>query len=298
MPNSMTGFAEAEGIYSGFRVTWRLRSVNHRFLDLAFHGAEHWPGEWHTLERQASKRLQTFFVRGRLDCTLHLAAESPMEPPLKLDHARLKAILQVEKELKNYPGSEVRGCLSMDRLLAWPGLVQEYRPSEGNSPAFFQTTLALLDQAAHTLALSRATEGETLLQVILRALHDFVGWLERIEARLPLLREEQTQTLHKRIADLARSEVDKESLARELAILLNRADISEEIERLRLHLKELRLLLSGSNSVGRHLDFFCQELNREANTLSAKAQDAPITQAGLEMKLLIEKLREQAQNLE
>ena len=298
MPNSMTGFAEAEDVCGSFRVTWRLRSVNHRYLDLAFHGSEQWPGNWQTLEQQASKRLHSLFARGRLDCTLHLATESPTGPTLELNQALLTAILKIEKELKNYPDSEVRGCLSMDQLLAWPGLVQEYRPSDRESPALLQATLAILDQAAHTLTLSRATEGETLLQIILRALHNIVEWLERVEARLPLLREVQTQTLHKRIAELTRTEVDKESLARELATLLNRADISEEIERLRLHLKELQLLLSGSTPIGRHLDFFCQELNREANTLSAKAQDAQITQAGLEIKLLVEKLREQAQNLE
>lgn len=300
MPMSMTGFAEAEGVYGGFRIVWQLRSVNHRFLDLSFRQTDDWPGPWHDLEMQVGKRLHALFSRGHLDCKLRLVAEPSAGQRLELDSELLEAVLQLEKETRNQSGAVSRGRLTMDRLLAWPGLIREYKPqpSENDKQAFLQATLALLDEAALGLAKCRAVEGEALAGVVGPLLDNFSGLLDQVEARLPALRTEQTRRLQERVTELASAVVEQDALARELAILLNRADISEEMARLRMHLKELRLALSGSEPLGKRLDFFCQELNRETNTLTAKSQAGEITQLGVEMKLIVEKLREQAQNLE
>lgn len=260
MPKSMTGFAVAKGVYGGFRIIWRLRSVNHRFLDLSFRRPDNWPGYWHDLERQASKHLQSLFSRGHLDCELHLVAESGESLQLELDSDLLEAILRLEQKVSKQTG--IDGRLSMDRLLTWPDLVRQCRPLDSDEQGVMQTTLALLDEAALGLAQCRATEGQALAEIVGQLLDMFSGLLDRVEARLPELRDEQTRRLQERVTKLAETVVEPESLARELAIILNRADIAEEMERLRMHLQELRLVLSGSEAIGRRLDFFCQELNR------------------------------------
>ncbi|MEO5340816.1 MAG: YicC family protein [Magnetococcus sp. MYC-9] len=299
MPNSMTGFAEEKGVHAGFRLVWRLRSVNHRYLDLSFRRPGHWPGNWHTLEMEASKRLQARFARGHLDCELHLVANAEAGQQLDLDRELLRDLLRLEAEVLAMEGAvQGRGRFAMDRLLAWPGLIRECRLQESDGPALVQAALTLLDRAMEQLETSRASEGRALAVVIEQLLKEFDGLLTQVDRLLPDLLREQKRLLQARVAELTGSSVDPGELAREVAILLSRVDIAEEVARLRMHTRELHHLLSGSAPVGRRLDFFCQELNREANTLCSKSQSGPLTSLGVEMKLLVEKVREQAQNLE
>ena len=295
MPNSMTGFAEEKGSHGGFRMVWRLRSVNHRYFDVSFRRPGNWPGGWHDLEGEASKRLQTRFARGHLECELHLVTDSEAGQRLELDGELLQDLLRLEAEVRQQTGREP---FSMDRLLAWPGLIREHKPQEDDGPGLLQAALSLLEVAAGQLELARAAEGRALTVVVQQLLDEFSSLLAQVEGLLPGLRAEQKRILQARIADLTGTGVEPDELAREVAILLNRVDIAEEVERLRVHINELRTLLSGSAPVGRRLDFFCQELNREANTLCSKSQNSALTRLGVEMKLVVEKLREQAQNLE
>lgn len=298
MPKSMTGFAEAEGKYAGFQMVWRLRSVNHRFLDLSFRQPDNWPGHWPDLEAQASKYLRALFSRGHLTCDLRLTEEVKTRQKWTLNADTLEAVLQLEEEVILRAGMESRARLSLNHLLLWPGLMQEPPPLACDTQDFSLAVLDLLDKAALDLVACRTTEGEALAQIIQPLLDDFFSLLDRVESRLPILQRDQTARLQSRVSEWAGTQVKKEELARELAILLNRLDISEELQRLRLHLKALRLALSKQALLGRRLDFFCQELNREANTLTSKSQDAELTQIGVDMKLVVEKIREQAQNLE
>ncbi len=303
MPNSMTGFAEEKGSYAGFRMVWRLRSVNHRYLDLAFRRPGNWPGNWHDLEGQASKRLQARFDRGHLDCELLLVTESATGQRLELDNELLQDLLHLEAQVKAQvarvgTSAEHCGRISMDRLLAWPGLIRERALPEGDAPGFLEAALALLEVAAGQLEIARASEGRALAGVIQPLLEGFSALLQEVETLVPALRSEQQRLLQTRVADLTGNGVEPGELAREVAILLNRIDIAEEVERLRLHVHELHTLMAGSAPVGRRLDFFCQELNREVNTLCSKSQNGTLTRLGVEMKLVVEKLREQAQNLE
>lgn len=295
MPNSMTGFAEEKSTCAGFCMVWRLRSVNHRYLDLAFRRPNNWPGNWHDLEGQAGKRLQARFARGHLDCELHLTLEAEAGQRLELDGELLQELLRLEAEIMT---QAERGRFSMNQLLAWPGLIREHKPQENDEPGLLQAALDLLEKTAAQLERTRATEGQALTAVVLELLDLFASLLTQVHALLPELRAEQRRILQARVAELTGTLVEPGELAREVAILLNRVDIAEEVERLRVHLDELRLLLTGSAPVGRRLDFFCQELNREANTLCSKSQNSTLTRLGVEMKLVIEKLREQAQNLE
>ncbi|MEO5350458.1 MAG: YicC family protein [Magnetococcus sp. YQC-3] len=295
MPNSMTGFAEEKCVHAGFQMVWRLRSVNHRYFDVSFRRPGNWPGGWHDLEGQASKRLQARFVRGHLECELHLVTDAATGQRLELDKLLLQDLLRLEAELVQQTGREL---LCLDRLLAWPGLIREQKLQEDDGPALLQAALSLLDVAVAQLEMARAAEGRALTVVVQQLLDEFSGLLVQVEALLPGLRAEQRRILQARISELTGTLVEPDELAREVAILLNRVDVAEEVERLRVHINELRTLLSGSAPVGRRLDFFCQELNREANTLCSKSQNSALTRLGVEMKLVVEKLREQAQNLE
>lgn len=295
MPNSMTGFAEEKSTCAGLRMVWRLRSVNHRYFDVSFRRPSNWPGSWHDLEGQASKRLQARFARGHLDCELHLMTEGEVGQRLELDGELLRDLLRLEAEIMAQSG---RGPFSMDQLLTWPGLIREHKPQESDELGLLQAALDLLETTAVQLERTRATEGQALTVVVLQLLDEFAHLLTQVNALLPELRAEQKRIVQARVSELAGTPVEPGELAREVAILLNRVDIAEEVERLRVHLNELRVLLSGSAPVGRRLDFFCQELNREANTLCSKSQNSTLTRLGVEMKLAVEKLREQAQNLE
>ncbi|WP_130472077.1 YicC/YloC family endoribonuclease [Candidatus Magnetaquicoccus inordinatus] len=299
MPSSMTGFSEQTGSVAGFRLVWRLRSVNHRYLDIAFRRPGNWPGNWHDLESQATKRLQSRFARGHLDCELTLHNELESGHRLELDQALLYDLRHVAAELKTALGPEgVEGQVSLDRLLSWPGLVRERSLQESDGSELSATALELLEMAAEQLELARIREGEALTHVIRQLLDEFATLLSRLEGLLPALRQEQKRLLVARVNELTGTAVDAGELAREVAILLNRMEIAEEVERLRMHLRELHNLMAGTAPVGRKLDFFCQELNREANTVCSKSQNSALTRLGVEMKLVIEKLREQAQNLE
>ncbi|MBF0584487.1 MAG: YicC family protein [Magnetococcales bacterium] len=299
MPNSMTGFAEASASYGNLRLVWRLRSVNHRYLDLAFRRPGHWPGNWHDLEGQATRQLQNHFSRGHLDCELHLTTETELQQKLELDQTLLQELLRLEAELMTAAGDgSGRTPIPVDRLLAWPGLVRERKLTEEEGQGLQQAALTLLEETASQLAATRATEGQALTTVVQQLLTQLSELLAAVEALLPTLRHEQKRQLHNRVSELTGTTVDRNELAREVAILLNRVDIAEEVERLRMHIKELHVLLTGPEAVGRRLDFFCQELNREANTLCSKSQNSHLTRLGVEMKLVVEKLREQAQNLE
>lgn len=299
MPSSMTGFSEQTGNVAGFRLVWRLRSVNHRYLDLAFRRPSNWPGNWHDLESQATKRLQARFARGHLDCELTLQNEQENNHRLELDQALLQDLHHLATEAKKVLGpGTVEGSLSLDRLLSWPGLVRERAVQENDDAALARAALEVLEIAAEQLELARNREGEALTHVVRQLLEEFATLLGRLEALLPALRQELKRMLLARVNELTGTAVEPSELAREVAILLNRMEIAEEVERLRMHLRELHALMAGSAPVGRKLDFFCQELNREANTVCSKSQNSALTRLGVEMKLVIEKLREQAQNLE
>lgn len=297
MPSSMTGFAEATLSHAGFCMVWRLRSVNHRYLDLSFRRPGNWPGNWHDLEGEASKRLQACFVRGHLDCELHLTTEAGRGRVLELDHTLLQDLLRLEAELVAQVGAG-RGGFAVDRLLAWPGLIREHQPDEQDGPELLQAALSLLEEAVRELETARRVEGQALTALVQALLNNLGGLLTEVEALLPMVRMEQKRLLRVRVAELIDTAVDQDALAREVAVLLNRMDVAEELERLRMHCAELHNLLLGSEPVGRRLDFFCQELNREANTLCSKSQSAALTHLGVEIKLVVEKIREQAQNLE
>ncbi len=297
MPNSLTGFGSASATSHGFGLIWQLKSVNHRFLDLAFR----LPDGYGALEIQAVKRLKSMFSRGRIECTLTIKSQSGAGGGLQLDADLLRSLIAVEEELiRSAPGA--RTPLSMASLLSWSGMVRERsRPEMDDSDTgreFADKVLELLEEAAANLAGMRRSEGNELDGVVRRLLAELNQLVQRVEDNLPNVQEALKKRLADRLKELSETEIDPGRLAQEQVYLLNRMDISEEMERLKIHLNEISTVLGYDEPIGRRLDFLCQELNREANTLCSKAQDGEISKIGVDMKVLVEKLREQVQNLE
>jgi uncharacterized protein (TIGR00255 family) len=297
MLHSMTGFGSSSRPSHGFSVTWQLKSVNHRFLDLAFR----LPDGYGELEILAAKRLKAIFSRGRIECTLSLKSQPGSGSELKLDSQLLKSLLSLEAEIVS-SAPEDRANLSVANIITWSGMIREQsRPQindlEADKP-FSVVALDILHEAANSLADMRQSEGEALELVIRSLLEELTLLVERVVTNLPRVVQALEKRLDDRLKELTATVIDDGRLAQERLYFINRLDISEELDRLKIHLNELSTVLSLTEPVGRRLDFLCQELSREANTLCSKAQDGEITKIGVDMKVAVEKLREQVQNLE
>jgi uncharacterized protein (TIGR00255 family) len=293
----MTGFGSASSSSHGFSVGWQLKSVNHRFLDLAFR----LPDGYGEMEILAVKRLKSIFNRGRIECTLTIKSQPGQVAELKLNSALLQSVISLEEKVVAEASGD-RSPLTMAALLSWSGMVSEQaRPqmydSDGEKP-FSKMVLELLAEAAGCLEEMRRGEGRELGSVISGLLAELSLLVDRVEKSLPRVKVALVKRLEERLSELSASDIDAERLAQEQVYFINRLDVSEELDRLKIHLNEISAVLGYDEPIGRRLDFLCQELNREANTLCSKAQDGEITKIGIDMKVLVEKLREQVQNLE
>lgn len=287
MIRSMTGYARVEQQHASGRLSWELRAVNHRYLDLQLKLPEEFRAIENDLRTLATQRLG----RGKVEAGLRFVRASAASGPLEVDTDRLRG-LRVAMELV---ARELSLSTAPDplRVLAWPGLVREDTvslPPLTDAAALFKT--ALEDFSA-----MRAREGERLKHYLLDRLNAMAALVESVRSRAPLVRDAWVERLRARLRDLG-VEVEPARLAQEVALAAQRLDVDEELSRLDGHFVEIRATLDRDEAVGRRLDFLMQELNREANTLSSKSQDAEMTRAAVEMKVLIEQMREQVQNLE
>jgi uncharacterized protein (TIGR00255 family) len=292
MIRSMTGFARAERALEPGTLAWELKSVNHRYLELSLRV----PEEFRALEGEFRALIAASVRRGKLDATLYYRARAGSGTHLELDEALLDELLARAGELARRAGDRL-GALappSTLELLRWPGVLRE---SEGVPGALNDAARATLADALTALADSRASEGARLgsfLESRCRQLEEAVG---AIAKRLPELKARARTRLDERLAALD-IEVNRDRLEQELAIVLTRLDVDEELDRLGSHVAETRRVLAGEEPAGRRLDFLMQEFNREANTLSSKSQDVDTTRAAVDLKVLIEQMREQVQNIE
>ena len=288
MISSMTGFArrEASGPYGD--LTCEMRSVNHRYLEAGFR----LPEELRALESELRRSAAAALRRGKIDCTIHLRNAQRAERELLIDEAALQRVLSRAEDI----AARAPGTASIDPLevLRWPGVLREEdTDTEGLAAAcrtLFEATLA-------DLVAMRAREGERLRELLEQRAEALAKLVATMRARLPELRTHLQQRLRDRVAEYGAS-VDPERLAQELALLLQRADVDEELDRLEGHIAEIRRVIAGDEAAGRRLDFLMQELNREANTLSSKSQELDTTRLAVDMKVLIEQMREQVQNVE
>jgi uncharacterized protein (TIGR00255 family) len=285
---SMTGFAAVGAELPGCSLTVELRSVNHRYLDLQLR----LPDELRGLESAVREVLTTELKRGKVDCRVALNRSTPGAATLAVNAERVVQLRDASTEvLRHAPGSSP---LSIVEILRWPGVLTE--PSL-DAEALAAKTLALVQQALAELAASRAREGRKLNAVLEDRCRAIEQQIERVAPRVPAIHDAYVEKLGARLRD-AGLDPDAERLKQELALFATKIDVAEEVSRLTTHVAEVRRVLATTGPSGKRLDFLMQELNREANTLASKSVDAELSHAALEIKVLIEQMREQVQNLE
>jgi len=288
MIRSMTAFARASSEQAGAELTWELRSVNHRYLE-AF---VRLPEELRAMEPLVRERVTARLGRGKLECVLRCSWAPAQATVLEIDKPRLKAVLDACREIETR-SSEATSPGVME-LLRWPGVVREPEPDTG---AAQQHALELLDEALNELVATREREGEQIKGLLGVRLEGIDTQVAKARARLPEVQQKMRTKMETKLADLA-AKADNDRLEQELVILAQKLDIDEELDRLDGHVAETRRVLERDEPVGRRLDFLMQEFNREANTLGSKSADGETTAVSVELKVLIEQMREQVQNVE
>jgi len=288
MIRSMTAFARVDGEATEAELTWELRSVNHRYLEVFVR----LPEELRAMEPLVRERVNSRLGRGKVECGLRCRWSPQQSALIQLDTDRLKAVLDACRAVETR-SSEATSPGVMD-LLRWPGVVRE--PELDTAPVQ-QQALSLLDRALDQLIATREREGEQIRGLLLTRLDGIAAQVQKARQRLPEVQARIRQKIQARLAELD-TKVDSDRVEQELVFLAQKIDIDEELDRLDGHVIEVRRVLQGDEPVGRRLDFLMQEFNREANTLGSKSADSDTTAVSVELKVLIEQMREQVQNVE
>jgi uncharacterized protein (TIGR00255 family) len=286
---SMTGFARQEASGAFGTLICEIRSVNHRFLDLSMR----LPDSCRALEPDMRQMLSAQLRRGKVDCTVSHRAPSGAQARLVLDQDVVRQLVNPSGEVATQAGA-LAARLNVLDVLRWPGVLAE-DPTLGE-----QLSAALRQLFADALAdlqRARQREGERLATTIVDRCTALAELVAQTAKRVPEIQQRARTRLQERLAELG-GELNHERIEQEVVLLLQRLDVAEELDRLGGHISEARRLLTAPEAAGRRLDFLLQEFNREANTLSSKSQDLDTTRGAVEMKVLIEQMREQVQNIE
>jgi uncharacterized protein (TIGR00255 family) len=285
---SMTGFARHERTGSFGTLVCEIRSVNHRYLDATLR----LPDSCRGLETELRQSLARDLKRGKVDCTLQQRAPQGDAVSLDIDQAALDRLLARLRQLNAALGQNSQ--INPIELLRWPGVLRE---PENDPEQLQQAVRELFARTLADLAGARAREGARLAALIETRCSALAQMVTALRTRLPEAQARIGQRFTERVLEL-KAQVDPDRIEQEIALLLQRFDVAEELDRLTGHIEETRRTLAGTEPAGRRLDFLMQEFNREANTLSSKSQDLETTRTAVEMKVLIEQMREQVQNIE
>jgi uncharacterized protein (TIGR00255 family) len=285
---SMTGFAAAAAELPGVSLSVELRSVNHRYLDVSLK----LPDELRTIEPALRETLAGAVRRGKVDCRIALNRTQQAATGLAVDAAQIAHLAQAAAEVTRIVPQAP--ALSVNEILRWPGVLAEpsVPPAE-----LAQRALGLVEQALGDLAAARRREGAKLAAVLEASCGGIEAQVARVAPRVPQIHAAYNEKLATRLRE-AGLDPNEDRLKQELALFATKVDVAEELARLSAHVAEVRRVLRAGGSAGKRLDFLAQELHREANTLGSKSVDAEVSQASLELKVLIEQMREQVQNIE
>jgi len=288
----MTAFARVQESNDTGSITWELRSVNHRYLEPGIK----LPDEFRQLEPEIRKLLGGYLTRGKVDLSLRYKIDQQQQSKIGLNEDILRSLREVEQQVLNivHEGSK----LSVSDILSWPGVISE---SERDFSGLHQLAISCLDSALQQLQQSREVEGGALEEMIrsrCAQVSDIVAEVRKHRPELiTALREKWETALDEKLQQW-RESANENRLEQELVMLAQKLDVEEELDRLDTHIAEVLNVLDRDEAVGRRLDFLMQELNREANTLGSKSQDGVTTQQAVDLKVLIEQMREQVQNIE
>lgn len=283
MAHSMTGFARAEQKQGTGMLSCEIRGVNHRHLELGVR----LPEEFRSLEPRVRERLASTIRRGKVECTLRMEVLVGGES-LVCDEMRLQALLSAAAALP--AGTPPLRAID---LLRWPGVLV----ATTGSPVAPEGVLGCVEEAVQRFQEHRRREGENLVATLVLRLDALEQSLGQVRALVPVLVPEFQARLMERLKEVAGT-LDPTRVEQEMVLFAQRSDIAEELDRLAAHVAEVRHLLSTGEPLGRRLDFMMQEFNREANTIASKSSDLRLTRLAVELKVLIEQMREQIQNLE
>ncbi|NMZ68030.1 TIGR00255 family protein [Pseudomonas peli] len=287
MIHSMTAFARAEQASANGTLSWELRSVNHRYLESHLR----LPESFRDLEGAVREALRNGLSRGKVECTLRFSDDNAGKAlQVNLERAaQLVAAAESVAGLIKQPAA-----LNPLEVLGWPGVLVA---DAADPQALNQSALSLFTEALNELKNGREREGSELAKLLNERLDSILEQVVALRELVPQMLAGQRQKILDRCAEM-QAELDPQRLEQELVILAQKSDVAEELDRLSTHVSEVRRVLKTGGQAGRRLDFLMQELNREANTLGSKAFDTRSTQAAVNLKVLIEQMREQVQNIE
>ena len=282
MIKSMTAFSRV----SSGPINWEIKSVNHRFLDLSFRI----PENIKTIEKKLISKLQSNFSRGKFECSLKID-ENTYLPKLTLNKALLRKINELKNEVKTETGIENSGDILS--VLRWPDMIEFERDSQNLQ----NEAIDSFTNAIEEIKGMREIEGREISKILKTKLSEIEGLTKQIRKEVPKIQDAMEMKLRSKLEEL-KIQVDPGRYEQELVFLIQKMDIQEEIDRLEAHTKEVARNIDLSEPVGRKLDFLMQELNREANTISSKSHALFTSSSAVDLKVLIEQMREQIQNIE
>ena len=285
--SSMTGYARGRCDSPAGELQLELRTVNHRYLDISLRV----PEELRALENPLRAKLKDALGRGKVEAYVRLRSATDEAAPLDINRA---ALAQLASAVRDVEG-EFPEAISVDpvAILRWPGVLRE---ADMDMSALSQAFSQLADSTIADLQAARRDEGQRMAEVIAARLDSIESLIEQVQVRLPVQAQLWREKLEQRLIEMTDMEIERREQA--LVQFVQRLDVDEEIERLKSHVAAVRAELDNSEPVGRKLDFFMQEFNREANTLGSKSMDAELTKLAVELKVVIEQMREQVQNIE
>ncbi len=288
MTTSMTAFARSETDLDGSQLIWEIRSVNHRYLDINLK----LPEEFRFLDTVCREGIATALKRGRIDAHLKFEKSGSVTSRSTIDVKAVAALVSMLDQVsKIHPG--LQPARTTD-ILRWPGIISE---DPVDMALLAEKSVGGLEDGLSQLVQNRRREGARLAKMIGDSIDQCRELVSLLVVDLENIQNSVQDKWRNRVAEIVKN-TDQERIAQEIAILLTKSDVSEELDRLETHLDEAERQLKESKPVGRNLDFLMQELNREANTLGAKSVDPRITNTSIELKVLIDQMREQIQNIE
>lgn len=284
---SMTAFARLEVKKDWGDAVWEIRSVNQRYLENFFRLPEQFRG----LENTLREKLRQSLTRGKIECSLRIETKKQTNAELNLNKELANQVIQSLQWIKTQAGE---GDINLTDVLRYPGVVEA---QEQDLDAISQDLLTAFDDLLTDFIAMRGREGEKLNDIIQQRLDAIAVEADKVRSQMPTVLQWQRERLLQRFED-AQINLDPQRVEQEMILLAQRVDVAEELDRLQMHVKETTNILKKGGAVGRKLDFMMQELNRESNTLASKSINADITASAVELKVLIEQMREQIQNLE
>ncbi|MFC1502939.1 YicC/YloC family endoribonuclease [Pseudomonadota bacterium] len=287
MIHSMTAYARREVKGDWGTAVWEIRSVNQRYLETYLRMPEQFRGLEPVLRERFRKRL----ARGKVECNLRFEANQAASSELTINEDLAKQVIKAAKWVKETAGE---GNIGPFQVLNWPGVMEA---PEQDLDTINKDLLAGFDAAITDFIAARASEGENMKELIVQRLDAISIEAEKVRQRMPEIISWQRERLTTRFED-AKVELDPSRIEQELVMMAQKSDVAEELDRLDSHVKETQKIMKKGGACGRRLDFMMQEFNREANTLASKSISTDITASAVELKVLIEQMREQIQNIE